>query len=135
MSGYSHNREPQVQKMKVQGSVLIRPPKLGTSSHFSTTTSPQWQTRLDTHWATGLRKLQLSLNKYPKGHGMAVTTLSLQLVSVLCAQTSQHPCHDSSVPAWCPHCASSLLQKGRSPPEPGASLMNFWPDMKSSQEC
>ena len=41
MSGYSPHQEPQVQKMKAQGSVLITPLKPGTSSHFSSTTSAQ----------------------------------------------------------------------------------------------
>lgn len=124
MSGYGHHQEPQVQKMKVQGSVLIRPPKLGTSSHFSAPPVGNWTQETPT-------LLKQTPQRPWHGSDHRVTSVGF---SALCPKlTAPLPLLLCACPA--PRRASSLLQKSRSPPEPGASLMNFWPDMKSPQEC
>lgn len=97
-----------------------------------TSQQPHLPSALHPHRVTGLRRLQPSSNQLPKGHCIAATTRA----GFQCSIPKPH-----SIPATLPllppgsQRASSLLRKGRSPPEPGASLMNFWPDMKSPQEC
>lgn len=51
-------------------------------------------------------------------------TPSVPLVITLLLPSFPHP----TVPA-------ASCRRAGSPLEPGASLMNFWPDMKSPQEC
>lgn len=92
----------------------------GPAAPFCTSPSSNW-----TQDALSL------LKQTPFCHRVAANR-PLGRFSVPRPQKNRHPV---AITLLLPGVPAASCSRAGSPPEPGTSLMNFWPDMKSPQEC